>query len=160
MKIVLVRHGEAEAARGNDAERALTANGVAQARCTAAWLLRQTGDEGGSLVLLSSPYRRAQQTAAVLGEYLRKPVLTLAEITPDVDPRRALQALEQHMPGNDWLIVVSHMPLLAALARWLEEGVTGSGRGFGLTEARVLEAETPGPGTAGLKAAFIPGLSG
>lgn len=159
MKIVLVRHGEAEPLRAVDAERALTANGVAQAKLTAAWLQRQIGAAGGATKLLASPYRRAQQTAAVLSDALGVAVQTSAEITPDVDPRNALRAVDAAAAGSEWLVVVSHMPLVAALARWLEEGSLGSGQGFMLAEARILEAEVPGPGTATLHSRFIPGIS-
>lgn len=158
MKLVLVRHGEAEALARSDAERALTARGHEQARATAAWLRQALGATPPRL--LASPYRRAQETAAALAEPLGASVTTVPAITPDDDPRRALAAIEAAAAGADAVVVVSHMPLVAALAGWLEAGVLAAGRGFGLAEARVLEMEVPGPGLARGVDGFLPGRPG
>lgn len=158
MKVVLVRHGEAEPPRSSDAERALTPTGLAQAQLCAEWLQSQVGGAHEPVRLVASPYRRAQQTAAVIGDRLHLPVATLEDITPDVDPRRALPALAELADEVEWLVVVSHMPLVAGLALWMEEGVLGTGQGFMLAEARILATEVPCPGAARLQARFIPGL--
>ena len=158
MKIVLVRHGEAVPFASDDASRALTGRGLTQARATAEWLLRELEGKG-SAKLLASPYRRAQETAGVIGGLLRLPVHTLAAITPEGDPRLALAAIGQEGAGAEVLLVISHMPLVAALAAWLESGVLVAGRGFGLAEARILEADLPGPGLAIPRSVYIPGLS-
>lgn len=160
MKIVLVRHGEAEPSRGEDAMRALTEVGKAQAVQSAAWLRRQIGNVGTGVKLVASPYLRAQQTAAAFSAALELPVMTVEAITPDTDPRRALESLDSHAEGVEWLVVVSHMPLVAALASWLSEGRVGAGQGFGLAEVRMLEVDVPGPGVASLRDRFIPGISG
>lgn len=157
MKIVLLRHGEAEAIRSTDAERALTDKGFEQARATAAWLLQEMKG-AGSVRILASPYRRAQETAGVVGEMLGLPVHTQNDITPDVDPRQALSALEKCIRSAEWVVVVSHMPLVAALSAWLTEATLHAGRGFMLAEAEVLEAEFLGPGTAVQCSRFIPGV--
>jgi phosphohistidine phosphatase len=156
MRIVLVRHGEAEHPRGGDAERALTAAGVAQAQVCANWLQKRIGSANGSVRLVASPYRRAQQTAAEIGNAMRLPAATLDDITPDIDPRRALPALASLAQDVDWLVVVSHMPLVASLSMWMEEGVLGSGQSFMLAEARIFATDVPGPGTARLEDRFVP----
>lgn len=159
MKVVLVRHGEAGPHAGDDAARALTGRGWLQARSTAEWLRGELGTTTG-VRLLASPYQRAQETAQVLAELLGTPVCTVAAITPDDDPRVALAAIEEAGAGADVLVVVSHMPLVAVLATWLTAGTLGSGRGFGLAEARVLEAELAGPGLATERAVHVPGVTG
>lgn len=156
MRIVLVRHGKAEPHAASDAARALTPRGQEQARAAAQWL-RDTLGQGEGLCLLASPYRRAQETAAPIAAALGVAVRTVAEITPDDDPRRALAAIEAAGQGAETLVVVSHMPLVAGLAGWLQEGVLNAGRGFDLAEVRVLEAELPAPGLAREAQLFRPG---
>lgn len=155
MKIVIVRHGKAEPHAASDAARALTGQGHKQARATAAWLRERFG-HGKGLRLLASPYRRAQETAASIAEALGHAVHTVSAITPDDDPRLALAAIEKAAHGAEVVVVVSHMPLVAGLAAWLEQGVLG-GRGFDLAEARVLEAEVLGAAQATALEAFVPG---
>lgn len=156
MRVVLVRHGKAEPHAAHDAARALTPRGHAQALAAAGWLREALGD-AGDIRLLASPYRRAQETAAPIAGALGLEVLTVAEITPDDDPRRALAAIEAAAQGAGTVVVVSHMPLVAGLAGWLQEGVLNVGRGFDLAEVRVLEAELPAPGLAREVAVFVPG---
>lgn len=157
MKLVLMRHGEAEAMRERDDARALTILGREQAAETAAWLAAQLPADA-TVSLLASPYLRAQQTAAVLAATLRLPgVQTVQGITPDDDARVALRAIEAQAK-TDCLVVVSHMPLLGALSSWLEDGSLTTGRGFMLAEARVLEGELLGPGLLERIQQFVPGL--
>lgn len=156
MKIVLVRHGKAEPYAPSDAARALTANGLLQAEATGRWLCETLGAAHGAR-LLASPYRRAQETAAPIAALLGLETHTVAGITPDDDPRKALAAIEAAAAAAATLVVVSHMPLVAALAGWLQEGVLNVGRPFHLGEARLLEMDVPGPGAATEVAAFVPG---
>lgn len=153
MKLVLIRHAEAEALRTSDAERVLTARGHEQARQTAAWLKLQLAGEVAQLLV--SPYRRAQQTAAAITEALQLEPCWLDELTPDVDPRRALRAIEERATA-EVLVVVTHMPLVAALASLLESGTLSAGRGFMLAEARLLEVEILAASTASLRAQYFP----
>lgn len=158
MKIILVRHGEAMPFAADDASRALTSKGLQQARASGAWLRRELDGVTGAK-LLASPYRRAQETAGLIGGLLDVPVHTLPAITPEGDPRLALAAIGLAGEGAEVLVVVSHMPLVAALAAWLEVGVLAAGRGFSLGEARIFEADLPGPGLATPRSVYIPGLS-
>lgn len=155
MKIVIVRHGKAEPHAASDAARALTGQGHKQARATAAWLRERFG-HGKGIRVLASPYRRAQETALPIAEALGHAVHTVQDITPDDDPRLALAAIEKAGAQAEVLVVVSHMPLVAGLAAWLESGVLG-GRGFDLAEARIFEADLPGPGLATAGESFAPG---
>lgn len=148
-----MRHAEAEGMRTSDAERALTVRGHEQAQQTAAWL-KQTL-EGEAPQLLVSPYLRAQQTAAAITAAMQLEPRLLAELTPDVDPRRALRAIEENA-ANETVVVVTHMPLVAALSSWLESGTLSAGRGFMLAEARLLEMEVLGASTARLGGNYFP----
>lgn len=157
MKLVLVRHAEAEALHASDAERALTARGHLQAQKTAQWL--QAALQGQSVQLLASPYVRAQQTAVVLASALGVTPRAVNDVTPDVDPRLALRAIDECREAfaeADVVVVVTHMPLVAALAAWLESGVLSTGRGFMLAEARILEAELLAAATARVCDQFFP----
>ncbi|HET8730132.1 MAG TPA: histidine phosphatase family protein [Moraxellaceae bacterium] len=159
MKVILIRHGEAEPHRTDDAGRALTQHGRHQAQKTGHWLRKSLHHEGGVVCLLASPYRRARETAEVISGQWPLPVGTVEAITPDTDPRVALVAIEQASAGADIVLVVSHMPLVGALAAWLETGTVGAGRGFSLAEARVLEADMLAPGLATTVDDFIPGIT-
>lgn len=70
-RVFLVRHGEAAASWGQDPDPPLSDDGRAQARTAAQ---RLTGLATASS-LISSPLRRAQETAAPLAEVLKVPVL-------------------------------------------------------------------------------------
>lgn len=155
MKLVLMRHGEAEPLRVTDSERALTDRGHEQAKATAAWLSLVAGP---SCMLACSTYRRARETAnVVLAGLPQADMRVIEHVTPEDGVRRALIALED-VPQCDMLILVSHMPLLAGLAGWLEHGAEREGRPFGLAEARLFELGILGPGQARLIDGFVPAV--
>lgn len=155
MRIVLVRHAQAESPHLHvDSERALTAHGHSQAGETGEWLASFIDEP---LVLACSPFRRARETAARIQQALPQASLLIVDhLTPGDDVRQAMVALET-VPVGGTLIVVSHMPLIAGLASWLSDGVTGGGQPFGLAEARVYELKLPGPAQARLMKRFLPG---
>lgn len=156
MKLVLMRHGEAEPLRVTDSERALTDRGHEQAKATAGWL---SSVAGPSCMLACSTYRRARETAnAVLTGLPHADMKVIEHVTPEDGLRRALIALEGVVPECDMLILVSHMPLVAGLAGWLEHGAEREGRPFGLAEARLFELDILGPGQARLIDGFVPAV--
>ena len=140
MQLILVRHGEAEAYQVNDAIRNLTVFGVAQAHSTASQVLAKYQPD----LLVASPYLRAQHTAAAFQEILHQKALphvalhTLDLITPDADPRIAVDALSalQIQYSAQCMVVVCHMNVIAYIAGLLLDVEAES---FGLAEARVLE---------------------
>lgn len=156
MKLFLVRHGEAEGHRTSDAERALTPRGWSQAREAGQWIAGQAAT--GSTLLLSSPYRRARETAAAINESLHWREARFDLLTPDDDPRRALAALQACSTGLDALVVVSHMPLVAALAHLLETGGSGAGQGFLLAEVRTFAMPDLMAGLGEKGPGFAPGI--
>ncbi|MWV13507.1 phosphohistidine phosphatase SixA [Pseudomonas sp. R-28-1W-6] len=117
MKLWLLRHGEAEPRARSDAERVLTEHGRKEVRHAAKHLRERPLEQ-----ILVSPYRRAQQTAELVREKLglQLPLTTLDWLTPDDDPRQVLRRLDEFTAEE--LLIVSHNPLLGALAGLLVHG--------------------------------------
>lgn len=155
MRLYLLRHAEAEADAPEDALRELTEMGWAQAEAVADWLLTQVAGRAGLIV---SPLLRAQQTASVVRQALHLGESEVIEaLSPEGDILQAEQAISRVLhSGHDEIIVVSHMPLLASLASWLEEGVLAMGESFALAELRVFEAEIVAPGVMQRAGGFQP----
>ncbi len=116
MDLILWRHAEAIEAEGPvpDADRELTARGLKHAQEVAEWLRRQRLPK---VSVLSSPTRRAQQTAEALGLPVKvKKQLGIGATTPDL------------LAAADWpdhpgaIILVSHQPALGRLASLLLAG--------------------------------------
>lgn len=153
MRLLLVRHAEAEPMRLRDSERALTPRGHRQASETAKWLAMKVEQP---CTLVSSPYRRARETAAEIQLAIPRAILQIVEhITPEDSVRQAVSGLEA-FAGGEVVIVVSHMPLVAGLAGWLEHGVVSAGQPFSPAEARLYDLELLGPALARLSDRFIP----
>ena len=152
MKLWIMRHGEAEPLRGdNDDVRGLTVNGQRQARDSARWLLEQAP---GPLRIVTSPYRRARQTAECVADIVKP--LTVEQLDllhPGGDPRHVSAWLGRQSDAE--LLLVSHMPLVGALTDWLCEGVLG-GLPYGVAQLRLLELELAGPAQARRRAGFAP----
>ena len=137
MRLWLLRHGQAGPyVQTGDHLRELTAHGRREVLHAAGHLLGEPLQ-----AILSSPYVRARQTAELVHEALdrRPPLLTLEGITPDDDPRRALQALAERTEGD--LLVVSHQPLIGALAGLLVHGNLQQPPPFNTASLALLEGE-------------------
>lgn len=160
-RLLVMRHGEA-APGTPDAERELTPLGRQQVRRVAQWLSRR--DDLSGLRLLASPYRRAQQTAALVAEALGGAeigieVETLGCITPDDSPYAVADWLLAQPQGRP-LLLVSHMPLVGGLAGVLVEGRTGGGLSFPTAAVAELEAAVWAAGCARLARFVTPGELG
>jgi len=155
MRLYLLRHAEAEAEASEDELRELTELGWAQAQAAADWLGRQVC---GPTRLVASPFCRARQTASVVQQALGLDALDILDVlAPEGDPLRAEQAISLIMREHvEELVVVSHMPLIASLQSWLEEGLLTSGEPFSLAEIRVLEAGVMAPGLGQRLEGFLP----
>ena len=116
MRLYIVRHGEAEARAETDAQRPLTPRGRRQVDALWGELYRD-----GVRVerLVCSPYLRALQTAELIaGHYDGISPGILQLITPDDRPHAVIDWLAQQ-ERLDGLVLVSHMPLVAALSGML-----------------------------------------
>ena len=133
MKIILVRHGQAEDESRPDSARQLTDFGRQQAAQTAEYVTTHYSPD----YFVVSPYDRAQQT---LVEFQSRaptvPSIIQDNITPSDDARQALIDI-----GNieaECLVVVCHMSIVAYIAGLLTGDYPES---FSLAEARVFEMD-------------------
>lgn len=122
MRVVIVRHGEAESFinAASDAARKLTPRG----RSDVKHLGDRLAGEGFDVQrIIASPYLRAQQTAALLAAKLSDDdVLTTApELQPDCSPGVAMNLIDA--TALDTVLIVSHQPLVGRLLKLLvDEG--------------------------------------
>lgn len=102
MDLILWRHADAEPSNRDDRERRLTAKGKKQARRIAAWLRKRLP---GDAVVLASPARRAQETAAALTDRFR----VVEQL--DVGARASeILAAAGWPEGTGTVVVVGHQP--------------------------------------------------
>lgn len=155
---LVIRHGLAESkASGGDAERALTEEGLAEMERIGAGLAVL---QRAPMVVLSSPYRRAMQTAervaAAFGGVRIEPVEALA---PGATPDEILRTVAAHCPGDrGGVAVVGHEP---DLGRFVSHALAASNRSFCALRkgaACLLEfPAVPRAGNATLEWALEPG---
>jgi len=120
--LILIRHGIAEDPQSgmSDTDRELTADGVRK-MTRAARGLRRLGVRPDAI--LSSPLRRAEQTAARLQRVLcpDTPVEIYTPLAPDHDPADALRGLIAYQAARQ-LVLVGHQPDMGELASFLVSG--------------------------------------
>ncbi len=119
MEIYILRHGIAEA-RGawtNDADRALVPEGKKKLKA----VLRVAKAAGvGPVQILTSPYRRALETAEIAAEELGcegKPIRCDA-LRPGSEPEEVWAEIRGFKPGEQ-ILLSGHEPLLSHLAAFL-----------------------------------------
>lgn len=114
MQIFLMRHGIAgPTPRGlPDSERELTAEGRFQVQAIA----QRTAHLLPTPAVLSSPYKRALETAAIMTQELGlgREILTSTALVPDSTPAEAWRDALVYR-GFDSLLLVGHEPLFSAL---------------------------------------------
>jgi len=119
MQIYLLRHAKAEHSHSGaaDHERRLTAEGRHQ--LTPVIHAVKTAQMSPDVVL-SSPYKRAMQTAELAAERLgyRSPILTANALTPDGDPESVWAEIRLHREANQ-ILLASHEPLMSATLAYL-----------------------------------------
>lgn len=114
MEIYVLRHGEAEAREPGvrDAERALTRRGTRDVR--AVLKLASRAMDAPELIL-ASPLRRAQETAAVAATFFPDAPLTL---TDRLKPSASAEAMWKEAcqdPGLSRVLLIGHEPHLSRL---------------------------------------------
>ena len=148
MKIILVRHGQAEDETRPDSARQLTDFGKQQAAQTAEYVTTHYQPDR----FLVSPYDRAQQT---LAEFQTRapdvPSSVQDNITPADDARQAL--IDIGKVEATCLVVVCHMSIVAHIAGLLTGDYPES---FSLAEARVFEMDFVMSGMATEINRFVP----
>jgi phosphohistidine phosphatase len=117
MKLIIMRHGEAERFREKDNTRSLTSLGERQASTAGKWLYDYLGADTPVDIALVSSYVRAQQTF----EQLSKKVVVLEkqtceDVIPEGDPKAAhnfVKFLFEKKSQPAVILIVSHMPFVS-----------------------------------------------
>jgi len=119
MQIYLLRHGIAEdAAPGHpDSERALTGEGREKLRRV---LKRAQAADVAPGVILTSPYRRAVETAEVAAAVLRYQgeLVHTQALLPEASPFHAWEEIRSRKEEGA-ILLASHEPLMSSLAAFL-----------------------------------------
>jgi phosphohistidine phosphatase len=115
--LVLWRHAEAESGEPDEG-RKLTTKGEKQARRVAEWLHNRLPD---TAKILSSPAKRAQQTALALAEASHRKIRTIEALAQDASVDEILDAVGW-TAGKGTLVVVGHQPSLGRIASRLLAG--------------------------------------
>jgi len=119
MEIYLLRHGIAEDGHAGqpDSERALTPEGKKKLRAT----LRMARDGGMSpTLIMTSPLRRAVQTAQIAAEVLdfKGELLRTKALSPSSSPRSVWEEVRVHKDERR-ILLSGHEPLFSSLAAFL-----------------------------------------
>lgn len=150
----MIRHAVAEDSEpgGDDTARALTERGKAKLRRAVRGLAAM---EIRFDRVLTSPWKRAAQTAKLLAPIAREPPIATELLTQR--PRADLLALISER--NDITAVVGHEPWLGELVAWLAFGDTRFGDALVIKKSGVLWLEgTAVPGGMHLRASIPPRL--
>jgi phosphohistidine phosphatase len=122
MKLIIMRHGEAERFRVQDKTRSLTGLGKKQASTAGRWLNAYLGVSQPINVALISSYTRAQQTFEQLSEQVVVVQQQVCEdIIPEGNPKIAhdfIKLLFNDKAQPSVILIVSHMPFVS---HFLEE---------------------------------------
>ncbi len=119
MELYLLRHGIADdlTPGQSDADRALTAEGKKKLR----EILKVAAKaELRPSLILSSPYRRARETALLAAKHLQYEgdVLETQSILPHATPQEVWEEVRMHKDERA-LLLVAHEPLLSSSAAYL-----------------------------------------
>ena len=117
MKLIIMRHGEAERFRLQDNTRSLTSLGEKQAITAGKWLNDYLGADLPIDIALVSPYIRAQQTYGQLSKQVKViEKQTCEDVIPEGDPKVAhdfIQVLFKAPSQPNVILIVSHMPFVS-----------------------------------------------
>jgi len=144
MNLYLLRHGIATepemAGFKPDSERSLTAKGKNRLRTAARAIVELNLSFD---LILSSPFRRAKQTAEIIAKYfkLREKLAFSDDLTPAGNPRLLIQQLNHFRPEPKNILLVGHEPYLGQLIALLAGGNTSLEIDFKKGGLCKLEAE-------------------
>lgn len=119
MQIYLLRHGIAEDGKPGhpDSDRALTGEGRDKLRRV---LKRARAADVAPGLILSSPYKRALETAEIAAEVLeyKAKIVRTRALVPDASPHDTWEEIRSHK-DECALLLASHEPLMSSLAALL-----------------------------------------
>jgi phosphohistidine phosphatase len=117
MKLIIMRHGDADTFGLKDKDRCLTPNGIKQARAAGEWLSGYLGQETSFDYALVSSFARAEQTyQEVQNIVLSEQKHVSDDVIPSGNPQIAHDFIRTLMEQNkQWktVLVVSHMPFVS-----------------------------------------------
>jgi len=116
-RIYMVRHGRAEAGFGDARDPGLDAMGKEQARVTAKRLA-----DIGPLPIVSSPLKRARETAAPLAELWKREPL-IEEAVAEIPSQSQSQSLAERVEWLKRFMAGSWREAPLALAQWRENAI-------------------------------------
>ncbi len=152
MLIFLLRHGRAEANAESDKARKLTQDGMLRNESVIQQfkLRSPTVDR-----MLTSPYLRAQQTAAAVNALF--PNLEGEEcsaLVPDIDVQELLDFVEKTKVQN--LLLIGHNPLLSNLLSILVDGTSETNRELGTSTLVCVKMDFIAPGCGDISYSLQP----
>ena len=119
MQIYLLRHGIAEDAGPGrpDSERALTDEGKEKLRQV---LKRARAAGANPTMIISSPYRRAIETAGVAADVLgyKEEIVHTRALLPEASPHKTWDEIRAYK-DEDAILLASHEPLTSSLVSFL-----------------------------------------
>ena len=140
MKLLLMRHGEAEVCAESDFARRLTAEGRLSARQRAEYL---ADNAIWVKKMLVSPYVRTKETAVIMSaEAGQIECLFSDEMTPDVVPQDAADALKSEFAEISVGLAIMHQPIISKLILYL----TGESRQMSPANLAIIDAPIVGAG--------------
>jgi len=115
MEIYILRHANAEEASpsGRDADRALTPEGVNKLKL----VLRRARAAGVEpSIILTSPYRRAKETAQGAADalHVESKLVEVPALIPESSPEAVWEAIRTYK-SESRLMIVGHQPLLSSV---------------------------------------------
>jgi phosphohistidine phosphatase len=117
MKLIIMRHGEAERFRLKDNTRSLTSKGEKQASTAGKWLNNYLGADTSVDIALVSTYVRAQQTYVQLSKRVVVTEKQVCEyVIPEGNPKIAhdfVKVLFEDESQPHVILIVSHMPFVS-----------------------------------------------
>jgi phosphohistidine phosphatase len=117
MELYLLRHGIAEDHAATDADRQLTEEGRQKLRR----VLKRAAAAGVSpSLILSSPYKRAVETAEIAASELhyKAEIVRTGALTPDSSPPSLWSEIRDHR-NEPSILLAGHEPLFSSTVAWL-----------------------------------------
>ncbi|MBQ0721443.1 MAG: phosphohistidine phosphatase SixA [Gammaproteobacteria bacterium] len=151
MDLFFLRHGEAEPRAASDAQRRLTRSGEGD---VLAVIESRRSELAGLELIVTSPYRRARQTAKIAAQALDfEPKLLVSEhLEPGAEPQALLRFIDSLAAES--ILLVTHQPLVGNVLSLLSGDNIWLATGTANLVA--LQTQAPVPGFADVRWAQIP----
>jgi phosphohistidine phosphatase len=111
MQLYILRHADADTVAAHDDDRHLSEKGLVQAERVARFC---EAHEIKPTVILSSPLRRAHETAKIVAEHLQVDVRVVRWLTSGAQPENIVAELNE-LRGPASMMIVGHEPDLSQL---------------------------------------------